>query len=275
MKSFLKYYVLDRLTLIKKVIQLNVWKQNSPILIHTMAKVGSLSVYKSLNETLPKTPTFHTHNLDINEVQNHIDLCFENGLYPGSRSPVFIIHNQIISKNRSYKLITLFRDPIERNISAFFDAFELYVGVKPQDYKGDLETLEKLFHMDLPYKYPLQWFDEILFNDTKINVYDYPFNKELGYGLIKHENSELLLINCYIEDSLKEKLIKEFCKAPNFKLTNTNITANKKSGDLYKAFKKHIKFSKIYLKECYDSKYSKHFFTIKERNLAIKKWQKI
>lgn len=274
MKAFLKYHLYDRFVLAKVYLQLQIWKKHQPILVHTMAKVGSLSVYTSLKKALPKTAIFHTHSLNVNTAQEEVRYCFDNGIYPGSRSPVFLIQEKIISKQKDYKMISLFRDPIERNISAFFDAFELYVGVKPKDYKGDLGQLETLFHKHLPYTYPLRWFDDIFFNDTKINVYDYEFNAELGHAVIKHNGIDVLIMNCYLDDGLKERLTGDFCNLKSFSLTNTNITAHKASRDLYKAFKDFIKFDEAYLEEYYSSKYAKHFFTETQRKKAIEKWLK-
>nr|WP_246431433.1 putative capsular polysaccharide synthesis family protein [Winogradskyella flava] len=168
----------------------------------------------------------------------------------------------------------MFRDPIERNISAFFDAFELYAGTKPEVYAGDLEHLEYLFHKHLPYTYPLKWFDDNFHNDTQIDVYKYSFNAEIGHTIIHQDGIEVLIMNCYLEDSLKEKLIGKFCEISKFKLVNTNITANRTSGELYRRFKEFIRFDKAYLEECYNSKYAKHFLTEIQRKLAIKKWLK-
>lgn len=239
-----------------------------------MAKVGSLSVYTSLKEYLPKTAIFHTHNLDVDKAKSDINYCFENGIYPGSRSPVFLIQNQIIYIQRPFKIISLFRDPIDRNISAFFDAFELYIGVKPEVYSGSLEQLEDLFHKYLPYTYPLIWFDDIFLNDIGIDVYKYAFDPELGYIKIEEKGKEVLIMNCYLDDVLKEKQIAKFCKSKKFKLENTNITDNKPSRNLYKSFKDFIKFEKSYLEECYDSKYARHFFSELQRNEAMKRWLK-
>ena len=223
---------------------------------------------------MPTTPIFHTHSLDVKTTKNEITYCFDNGIYPGSRSPVFLIHDKIMSKQRNYKIISLYRDPIERNISAFFDAFELYVGFKPEAYTGSLEHLETLFHKHLPYTYPLKWFDDNFFYDTQIDVYKYPFNAQLGHTVIQQDGKAILIMNCYLDDSLKEKLICEFCGIPNFELTNTNITENRSSGNLYKKFKAFIRFDEAYLLKCYNSKYAKHFFTEAERENAIEKWLK-
>ena len=103
MKAFLKYHIYDRLVLWEKARQLKFWKQNKPIIVHTMAKVGSLSVYSSLKKQLPKTSLFHTHSLDLNEVSENVDLCFKNGVYPGSRSPAFLIQNEIAPNRLTYK----------------------------------------------------------------------------------------------------------------------------------------------------------------------------
>ena len=80
------------------------------------------------------------------------------------------------------------------------------------------------------------------------------------------------MINCCIKDGLKEQLIGEFCGVSNFKLQNTNITENGESGELYKAFKSHIRFTEDYLNEYYSSKYAKHFFTPSQRKFTIAKW---
>lgn len=240
-----------------------------------MAKVGSLSVYNSLKRTLPTTAIYHTHILDIDKAKADIQECFDHGIYPGSRSPVVLIQNQIIFKKRPFKVISLFRDPIDRNISAFFDAFQLYVGVKPQAYIGSLEDLEALFHKHLPYTYPLNWFETIFLKDFDIDVYAFPFDVEKGYATIEKDGKVVLLMNCYVEDVIKEQQIAEFCDLDNFKLTNSNITDHKSSRDLYRAFKDFIRFDRSYLEAHYNSKYARHFFTETHRNEAMKRWLKL
>lgn len=260
--------------LLKKAIKLKFWSAKTPVLIHTMGKVGSLSVYFSLKKHLPITPIFHTHSLNKEEIKKDVSYCFSNGVYPGSRSPVFLIHKHIINRQKPFKVITLFRDPIDRNISAFFDAFKIYVGVSPELYIGDLENLTQLFFKHLPYKYPLQWYDDYMLKDTGINVYSHSFNPEIGWEIINNNNVKTLLINCYLNDAVKEDLIEEFCGISNFKLSNTNVRSEGNASVLYKDFKNYIKFPEHYLNEVYNSKYALHFFSEEERASAIQKWSK-
>lgn len=69
-------------------------------------------------------PVFHINSLNQAEQNFYDEECFRRGVLPGSRSTISMINQQILKKNRPYKIITLVRNPIERNISAFFEAFE-------------------------------------------------------------------------------------------------------------------------------------------------------
>jgi len=126
-KPFLKYHIKDRLVLWQQTQDLRNLKQE-PVLVFTMAKVGSSSVYHSLKKQ-SDIPCFHIHSLSIEEELQAKVICKEKGVYPGSRSPVFILHKYLLEKERTYKVISLVRNPIERNLSAFFEAFEIHMGV--------------------------------------------------------------------------------------------------------------------------------------------------
>lgn len=271
-KGFLKYYVKDRITLFQKRHQLLVWSKNPPILIFTMAKVGSLSIYFSLKKSIPKTTLFHIHHLKQSEISKNIKLCFDNGIYPGSRSPVPIILSEIINVKRPYKIISLFRDPIERNISAFFEAFELYVGCPPEKYMESLEELETIYHEKLPHHYAINWFDEHLYTSTGIDIYQKPFNHDAGAMSFSKDNVSILILNSAIADDNKARFISDFTNAKNIVIENRNITADSKAADLYSRFKNTIKFEEKYLNNLYNSKYAKHFFTDSQRQAAINKW---
>ena len=273
-KSFLKYHIKDRITLFQKRLQLTLWNEKPPILIFTMAKVGSLSIYFSLKKSTSRTTLFHIHHLNQSEVSKNIKLCFDNGVYPGSRSPVPIILSEIINKDRPYQIISLFRDPIERNISAFFEAFEFYVGVPPEKYKGTLPQLESIYHEKLPHHYAINWFDDKLFPSTGINVYDLPFNHKEGVLKFTKGRVSILIMHSAIDDISKAKHIKKFIDAKTIDIQNRNITANSKAADLYSQFKNTTRFDLNYLNNLYQSKYAKHFFTDSQRQNAINKWLK-
>ncbi len=253
-------------------IKLSIFPNHSPILVFTMAKVGSLSVYFSLKKWTTRPSIFHIHSLNEEEVREGVQLCFENNMYPGSKSPVFLINRKIIKKGKPYKIICLFRDPLERNISAFFEVFELHTGEKTAEFTGDFEKMKQLFYEKLNHTFPLNWFEKQFFEATDINVFDYNYNKEKGYQLLKKGHIEVLLINSNVTDPIKEKLICDFCDLKTFNLKNRNVSSTKEYAEYYKEFKYNIKFSKEYLNELYDSNYAKHFFTEKHIENQKEKW---
>ena len=274
MKQFIKYYIKDSILLGLENIKLVLFTKKKPILVFTMAKVGSLSVYFSLKKKLSKNAIFHVHSLNEIEVKKGIQLCFQNKVYPGSKTPVFLINKKIINQKRPFKIVCLFRDPLERNISAFFDAFKLYTGKESSDYKGSLKKLKEYYDEKLNHEFPLNWFDNQFFDATNINIYDYKFDKQQGYSILKTNTIELLLINSNVSDSIKEVLIKDFCNLKSFKLKNRNLSSSKEYALLNSNFKKQTKFSKEYLDLLYHSKYASHFFTDSYIEKQIEKWRK-
>ena len=253
------------------IVKLSIFPKQKPFLVFTMAKVGSLSVYFSLKKWVSKHSIFHIHSLNEEEVKKGVQLCFENNMYPGSKSPVFLINKKIIEKGRPYKIICLFRDPLERNISAFFDVFELHTGEKSTEYGGDMEQLKEMYYKKLNHNFPINWFEKQFFEATNINVYSYDFNKEKGYKIIKKDHVELLLINSNVADSVKEELISNFCDLKTFTLKNRNVSTTKEYASNYKDFKNNIRFSTAYLNKLYDSKYANHFFNENHINSQMKK----
>jgi hypothetical protein len=274
-KGFLKYYIIDRVVLFQKGIQLILWSKKPPILIFTMAKVGSLSIYFSLKKSVPRTTLFHIHDLNENDISKNIKLCLDNGIYPGSRSPIPLILSEVINAKRPYKIISLFRDPIERNISAFFDAFELYVGMPSEKYTGTLAELEAIYHEKLPHNYAINWFDEHLRSTTGIDIYQQPFNREEGVMNYTNGNVSVLIMNSATDDDVKAKFISNFADAKKMVIRNRNITAKSGAAELYSSFKNTIKFEKEYLDKMYQSKYAKHLFTKSYLAEAMNKWSKV
>ena len=269
-KPFLKYHIKDRLVLWQQTRQLQK-SLAQPVLVFTMAKVGSSSVYQSIKKQ-SKVPCFHIHSLSTHEVEEAVAICKENSIYPGSRSPVFALSRHVLEQQKMYKTISLFRDPIARNLSAFFDAFELYMGIKAINFKGTLQDIETVFYKKLDHSYCKDWFDVQCKQGIGIDVYEHVFPKETGHTIITGNTTKLLLLKSTLDDDLKASLIGNFCGIDSFKLINTNVTDTKKEASLYAEFKAYIKFPKAYLESQLESKYARHFFSEEEIASLYSKW---
>ncbi len=269
-KPFLKYHIKDRWVLKQQEQQVR-GRTQEPVLVFTMAKVGSSSVYHSLKNQ-SDIPCFHIHSLSIEEELRAIKICQQNGVYPGSRSPVFMLHKYLLETQENYKVISLFRNPIERNLSAFFEAFEIHMGVPIHLFKGSLQDIEAVFYKKLDHTYCKNWFDNHLKEGTGVDVYEHDFAKAKGYAVIKGSQTDVLLLNSNLEDTLKSKLVGDFCCLKDFTIKNVNVTNTKKGAALYAEFKSYIRFPKSYLDDQLGSKYMGHFFTKEEKEMLYEKW---
>ncbi|MFT6947649.1 MAG: hypothetical protein ACJARP_002076 [Vicingaceae bacterium] len=272
MKAFIRYYTKDYLTLF--LSKLRFWlSKKTPILVYTMAKVGSLSIYSSIKKQT-SIPCFHLHSLNLEEIKNSNQICFNSGMYPDSRNLAPFVVTQIIAPKKACKIISLFRDPVERNISAFFDAFELYVGVAIDKYTGSIDELIACYRKKLPHNYSILWFEKQFKRDLAINVFDFDFNKEAGFQLYKKDNYEILIINSRVDDALKRDLIAEFISEKSFVLNNVNVTSKSNGNELYQRFKNAIRFNQSELDAMLNAPYSQHFFTKKEIEDCYQLWLK-
>ncbi len=255
-----------------KYLQLRLFK-TKPILVFTMGKVGSLSIYYSLKYNW-RVPVFHIHSLNQAEQNFYDEECFRRGVLPGSRSAISMINQQILKKNRPYKIITLVRNPIERNISAFFEAFEYYLGVKAEKYLGSMSDLEKMFHKLLPHNYVSNWFEDYFFQQTGINMYDFKYDKTQKYQFITTKNTEVLVLDVNLDDSLKEQLVANFIDKKRKRINRINVRELTAEANLYIAFKRNIKFDKNYLSNLLETQYFNHYYSEKSKLDTLKRWQK-
>lgn len=271
MKKYLKYYLLDWITLLFKYLQLRLLK-TKPILVFTMGKVGSLSIYYALKNDW-RTPVFHVHSLSEAEQKFYEEECFKRGILPGSRSAIPMINSQILKKKRPYKIITLVRNPIDRNLSAFFEAFEYYIGTTAEKYQGSMAELEQKFYELLPHTYATDWFQDYFYQQTGVNIYDFGYDKAKKYQLISAQNIEILVMDVALDDSIKEKLVVDFTHRQLVSIDRKNVRESTAAADLYKEFKSSIRFGKNYLSGLLETQYFNHFFDEDSKLKTLQKWQ--
>lgn len=252
--SFIRLYrkkinrYLEKYFLSKKMLK------TTPVFVYQMGKVGSLSIYESLeNQYIGAVGHAHTH---IDEPDNWRSYMFYKWLKSG----------------RQIKIISPVREPIGRNVSAFFHHVS---GAGNTEDKSHL-PVDELLHLFLDnpercgerfafldHDLPLTWFDRQMKDVVGIDVYEYDF-PESGIATYRKENIALLVLRIDVDDREKEKAIADFLDLPGFVLENTNVAQDKDYSGLYKKFKKEIKLPQDYIDKMCDSKFFKHFYTDSE-----------
>lgn len=255
-----------------------------PIVILTMGKVGSTSVYETLKRSYSQDRIHHIHNLSDSVEMVAQNLLKKSAPIPRHIREACFLRKQLplIKENCGrWKIISLVRDPIGRNISAFFQNIEKtpvrgFINNFTQLYNNneiDISEIIKVFLERFNHIEPLTWFDRELVKNFNFDVFRLPFDKEKGYQIYDHEKIELLVMRMEDLSKIGSVAIEEFLGLTKVELYNDNISQRKNYYPAYKAFLSEIRFSDDFIRTMYDSKFMKHFYTDKEIQGFSVRWK--
>ncbi|OOB76829.1 MAG: hypothetical protein BEN19_03805 [Epulopiscium sp. Nuni2H_MBin003] len=110
------------------------------------------------------------------------------------------------------------------------------------------------------------------FNEQIFNLFDYPFNKEAGYSIIKHENLEVFIYQLEKLNDIVPQL-SEWVGVEFDELVLTNVGEARWNGGEYKKFKKEVKLTQEYFDKCYSDPYVRHFYSEEDIEKFKKRWE--
>lgn len=253
-------------------------KKRPPVLIYQMGKVGSKTVEAALKSQ--GITTIHVHvlsaeGLERGELLKRSKIRGKDELWRNIYLGDFIRNNK---NNLPWKIVTLVRDPIGRNISSFFENRDLWQSKAPDFLQGkrkiDFSDLNKEFFNTFDHERPLIWFDIELKKVFNIDVFSEPFPQEQGYKIYKQSNIEVLLLKLEKFNECFSKAICEFLQIQSIHLEPTNVSANKEYSMLYKEFLNNLKLHEDYVEAMYSARYTLHFYTKEEIQILKRKWKK-
>ncbi len=263
MKSFdrIKFQISWRLKETKA--RINLLLNKNIVVVYTMGKVGSTSIYHSLNKQLKGNVIF-THRMVKENIKKYNSIFLRKNQKPHRTRLGEILFHQI--PHKKLKIITLVREPIGRNLSDFFQDLPVYFS----DYKNinnySNAIILKHFMAEYQHDIPLLWFDDEFKETTGINVFQHKFNTRGKYQIIKKKNIEVLVIRADLEDVKKEKVIGEFLTIPDFRIERKNTAKAKYYAQKYSDFIAHVKLEKDYIDRLMTSAFCLHFFSEEEIN---------
>lgn len=249
-----------------------------------MGRVGSKTIEYSL-KAIGLSP-YHVHTLSDKGLSYYKDMLSkseEDGRqfkkYLNKLNEIKYLRTQIMQRNGKWKVITLTRDPVARNISFFF--YYIFNRQTKTIFTLDFENLEELLSLFLKspsldgfntHETPLLWFDVEMKAVLGIDVYrtKFPFNK--GYEIYKGERADVLLIRLEDLGRCYQQAFREFLGIENFSLINKNIASTGLYSSIYEQFSKTIVLPKDYIDKMYKSKYAQHFYTKEEIDFFRQKW---
>ena len=246
--------------------------RQTPVVVFTIGKVGSLSVYSALKD---HAFAFHLHLLSARGLQYRQSLVDDGTPYePWDLRAARWLQRYVIQPGRPIKIITLMRDPIATRISAFFHNLNEQLE-DPTDIKGlSLDDLFERYREEYgSLRYYSDWY-EIEFSEALgIDIFEYPFDRNKGYGIIKNENIDILLLTLESPQSVREMAICGFLDMQDVELDTVNVASTKIYGEKYKKFKKQINISAKVLDANYESRTVRHFYKQDKIAQLRKQWE--
>jgi Putative capsular polysaccharide synthesis protein len=277
--------------------------RKKPLLVYQMGKVGSSTIVSSLRaqESVSSVYSiYHIHWLTADhlreEDRRYIDARNRFRGTPLSKQRFYPTHVWIgqwlsgrIDETKDtmrWKIITLVRDPIAKNLSSFFQNLENMLGY---DYRHNLQIkstediicdLTKLLHEhylgDNTKRIasdPLTWFDLELKSVFSIDVFATEFPTDKGYKIYESPRTKVLLLKLEDINRCAGDAFREFMGIENFMLLRSNIGTRKVYSELYETFLKAIHLPQHYIDRVYQSKYSRHFYSAQEIEAFRAKWK--
>ncbi|WP_158675337.1 putative capsular polysaccharide synthesis family protein [Thiohalobacter thiocyanaticus] len=238
-----------------------------------MGKVGSSTVLNSLHNAGLGSAIFHVHLLSDALLER--GELFRKSARRGTAAHLYNIalREQMLADNRRWKIISLVRDPVGRNISAFFQNLDLYAPSIAPDDLSKTELLKNIFFSEFDHERPLTWFDYEIKGTLGIDVYTDPFPMNQGYAEYHTDKFDLLILRMEDLNATGIHALRRFLGTSRIQLVKTNIGADKNYAEVYAQLRRRIDLPEDYLDKMYQSKYARHFYTQLEISDFRSRWE--
>jgi len=144
-------------------------KSNPFIIVYQMGKVGSNSVVESIRKA-GNYAVFHIHRLNPDNIAKSEKGNIIQSLSLLNERMAVLLYNRITAGERKVKIISIVREPIDRNCSAFFQNFKIFTGLDYKNSNFREKELQEIFLSRYSHQVPLQWFDVEMKAVTGIDV---------------------------------------------------------------------------------------------------------
>jgi len=242
-------------------------------LVYQMGKVASSSV-ASVIEAEGSYRQFQVHRLNLISIGQMNRNRFNRGLPPlPSDVEGRIVYTKFVRRGVPCKIVSLVREPVGRNISAFFENACVDRDVETSMFGQ--EALTHQFLHEYSHDIPLEWFDREMLTTTGIDVYGHDFPKKKGYRQIDRGGCQLLVMRHDLRDGKKVQILNEFLGTRIEEMCSRNVGSEKIYKDRYEAFKRHVRLPRAYLDRMLQSKYCRHFYSEEEIVGLYKKYMRM
>lgn len=252
------------------------------VIVAQMGKVGSSSLVKALGAL--NAPVYQVHHVNRGRflaMQRHFQRL---GVDPDHIRDAETVLAKIVDAGLPAQLVSMVRDPIARNVSAFFENKHL-----SKHAAGGAAALSSVFLRHYPHHLPLEWFDVHIKPTFDLDVFESGFDHEHKYLVAEKGRYRMLVLRA--EDSDLEKALglekffgrsafstgvrgalRRFFGWPGITLGRQNVGAKKGYSDEYAEFMSRFRCPDELMERMYTSKMAKHFYREEELSRFAARW---
>lgn len=257
---------------------------NAAIIIYQMGKVGSTSIHNSLEEAALPLPIYKVHFLSDEGMAHAVEFHQKTLKIPWENTPhiqtsEFLREKIQTDPSSQWKVITLVRDPVMREVSEFFQyVHSMYPELLDEAGNIEKERAIKLLQTRLMFynpekNYTCRWFDMEIKGMFGLDVFAHPFDTEKGYTILQHGNVELLILRLEDLNERFSEAIGQFLALESpLELIRSNVRAEQKRGSTYEQVRQELTLRESVCRKIYSSKYAQHFYSAAEIERLIQKW---
>jgi hypothetical protein len=265
-------YFLERIRLSK------IFKNSKEIvLIYTIGKVGSSSVYDSLRKNKKfGLPVFHVHSLAASRIteQKEYYRNSERGSIPFHLIQSSVLSELLANYTGKIYIISLVREPLNRELSSLFqDSFNFSSSINliESDMESVIENKLQALLKNLPED---EWFSNELEKVFGFNIYKMPFDINKGYQIEVKNDVTLAFIKLEsLRKIFPQAMTDLFKRDYNLTLSDSNIADDKFYNDAYKEIRKRINFTESEINHFIKTDFMQKFYE-DQKDAIRKRWIK-
>ncbi len=238
-----------------------------PIIVAQMGKVASTSVSRALEDL--GAPVFQVHHLDRAFLDSVAQRLRADGQDQDHIRQSYRVLSEIVEPRKPARIVSLVRDPIARNISAFFQNKDMLAA-----QVSGVDALIERFLETYSHDIPLQYFDLHIKPAFGVDVFETPFDHGSKRLIAANGGYSVLVLRAEDPDELKQSALRAFIGCDDIVLGRANVGAKKKYSGQYSEFLDRIRLPETYIDAMLNSKMARHFYTEAELDGFAKRWRR-
>lgn len=235
-----------------------------------MGKVASSAISTAIRRKGRLVHDIHT--LDEAKLKREMQTALQEDRFPNPHVCVSMAwKTRDITVPQRCVYISLVRDPIARNISAYFQNLGRFIDSLEGGGNAEAEALLDDFMDRYPHTFPIQWYDREYRRFLDIDIHDGRFHPDKGYQLSHHQR--IVIFRVDTPDEVKSNVLTRVLGFP-VRVLRANEATTKAYSDDYDTVRRLARFDAPLLDKIYGSPFAQHFWTAEEIEAMRARWLK-